>query len=183
MQILDDFSAMNLIKSGDNKAFRYLFEKYYGPLFEYINRNLKNSFATEEIIQDIFIKMWEKRNEIEIRIAVKTYLFQAARNRIKNYRRDNHNVGHYNILPEEIGFEDNTIEFQELQNLIENAISVLPQKCSEIYRMSRVQNLANLEIAKVRGISVRTVENHIARALQIIKARLTDGYSFYAKYH
>jgi len=179
MQKIDDIVVMNLIKSGDKKAFKHLFDEYYVPLCRFVYLSVEDAFASEEIVQDIFVYVWEKRDEIEIRLTLKAYLFQAAKNRALNYCRDNSRMSFFYDLPDVIDCEDKTVELHELQNLIEEAVLALPEKCSEIFRMSREKNLSNSQIAKIKGLSVRTVENHIARALAKIKRHLGEGYSYF----
>lgn len=179
MEKLDDVAVMNLIKRGDKKAFKRLFDEYYVPLCRFVNLRVEDVYASEEIVQDLFVYVWEKRLEIEIRITIKAYLFQAARNRALNYCRDNSRISFLYDLPDDRSAEDKTVEINELQNLIEEAIIALPEKCSEIFRLSREKHLSNAEIAEAKGLSVRTVENHIARALDRIRKHLGEGYSYF----
>lgn len=140
---------------------------------------IKNQDAAEEIALDIFTNIWEKRETLHIQLTFKAYLFQAARNRSLNYLRDNERIVYsddYSVF--EQSQNDTTIEFVELQRLIEEAIFSLPEKCREVFLKSREDNLSNKEIADQLNISVKTVEAQMSRALKSIRKYLGDAYYY-----
>lgn len=174
----DDIFILNLVKKGDKNAFRLIFDKYYVPLCRFVNMSVNDTFAAEEIVQDLFVALWNKREQIEIQVTLKAYLFQAAKYRTLNYYRDNKHLLFCDEVPFEKGYENNEIEIKELQNLIYEAILSLPEKCGEIFRLSREKQLTNAEIAELKNISIRTVENHISHALTKIKQFLGSNYTY-----
>lgn len=124
--------------------------------------------------------IWENRQNFEIKQTLKAYLFQAARNKSFTYIRDK-KIPVY--LEEMEGMEivqnyDSELELQELHHLIEEAVSLLPDKCREIFRKSREENLTNKEIAGQLHISEKTVEGQITIALKKIRIHLGDSYSY-----
>ena len=124
--------------------------------------------------------IWEKRQNFEIKQTLKAYLFQAARNKSFTYIRDKKIPV---SLEEMEGMEimqnyDSELELQELHHLIEEAVSLLPDKCREIFRKSREENLTNKEIAGQLHISEKTVEGQITIALKKIRIHLGDSYSY-----
>lgn len=175
----DDLLILNLIKAGDHLAFKHLFELYFVPLCRFVHLYVSQPKVAEDLVLDIFAGIWEKRENWQILVSIKAYLFQAARNRAFNYLRDNERfvtTGDFSAFDH---FEnDESLETRELQRLIEEAVSSLPPKCREIFRKSRTDNLSNKEIALQLQISVKAVEAQITRALKQIRCYLGDTYTY-----
>lgn len=175
----DDILLLKLIQSGDEHAFKHLFDTYFVSLCRYMHLYLDDTQEVEEVALDIFMYVWEHREQINIRLSLKAYLFQAARNRCLNVLRDKKltfsidEVG--DISTEEFS---STLEIEELNRLIEEAVSALPDKCREIFCSSREENLTNQEIVDRMQISVKTVEAQITKALKRIKAFLDEQYTY-----
>lgn len=175
----DDILLLQLIKAGDELAFKYLFERYFVPLCRFIRLYIPESKAAEDIVLDIFTHLWENRETWEIRISIRAYLFQSARNRALNSLRDHARfvpTGDFSSL--ESSETDDRLEMEELQQLIEEAISSLPPTCCDIFRQSRMQYLSNKEIAARLQITVKAVEAQITRALKQIRRYLGDKYMY-----
>ncbi len=166
------------IKLGDEKAFEALFLHYYPHLCLYATQILKNSSAAEEIVQELFVRFWEKREETEIETSLKNYLFRAAKNHCLNYIKHNQIKREYSqkFLAEnepfstEYEFESQT----ELFRKIEESISALPEKRQEIFRLSRQEGLKYREIAKKMNISIKTVETQMGLAIKTLRDKLRD---------
>lgn len=180
MAQVDDILLLNLIKKGDKIAFKYIFDSYFVSLCRFINIYLDNNEETEELALDIFTYLWEHRKELEIKLSFKAYLFQAARNRCLNALRDRKWVVSLDeTLQESLQDKDYpAMEMEELNNLIQEAICALPDKCREVFLKSRQENMSNQEIAENMNISVKTVEAQITKALKRIKNFLGEGYSY-----
>ena len=176
----DDILLLKLIKQGDQIAFRHLFYQYADSLERFITYYIHDREKSQDLVLDIFTYIWEKRQNFEIKLILKAYLFQAARNKSFTYIRDK-KIPVY--LEEMEGMEimqnyDSELELQELHHLIEEAVSLLPDKCREIFRKSREENLTNKEIAGQLHISEKTVEGQITIALKKIRIHLGDSYSY-----
>ena len=176
----DDILLLKLIKQGDQIAFRHLFYQYADSLERFITYYIHDREKSQDLVLDIFTYRWESRQNFEIIRTVKAYLFQAARNKSFTYIRDK-KIPVY--LEEMEGMEivqnyDSELELQELHHLIEEAVSLLPDKCREIFRKSREENLTNKEIAGQLHISEKTVEGQITIALKKIRIHLGDSYSY-----
>lgn len=176
----DDILLLKLIKQGDQIAFRHLFYQYADSLERFITYYIHDREKSQDLVLDIFIYIWENRQNFEIKQTLKAYLFQAARNKSFTYIRDK-KIPVY--LEEMEGMEivqnyDSELELQELHHLIEEAVSLLPDKCREIFRKSREENLTNKEIAGQLHISEKTVEGQITIALKKIRIHLGDSYSY-----
>ena len=149
----DDILLLKLIKQGDQIAFRHLFYQYADSLERFITYYIHDREKSQDLVLDIFTYIWENRQNFEIKLTLKAYLFQAARNKSFTYIRDK-KIPVY--LEEMEGMEivqnyDSELELQELHHLIEEAVSLLPDKCREIFRKSREENLTNKEIAGQRN--------------------------------
>jgi RNA polymerase sigma-70 factor (ECF subfamily) len=175
----DDIFLLRQIKEDNEVAFRFLFEMYFAPIYRFVSLYIKDKPVIEEISLDVFTVFWEKRKTIEIQLSLKAYLFQSARNRAINYIRDNrHLVSADGDNFIELSEENNSLEVKELENLIEEAICALPQKCQEVFRKSRIDNLTNKEIASQLDITTKTVEGQITKALKQIKKHLSKSYNY-----
>ena len=176
----DDILLLKLIKQGDQIAFRHLFYQYADSLERFITYYIHDREKSQDLVLDIFTYIWENRQNFKIKLTLKAYLFQAARNKSFTYIRDK-KIPVY--LEEMEGMEivqnyDSELELQELHHLIEEAVSLLPDKCREIFRKSREENLTNKEIAGQLHISEKTVEGQITIALKKIRIHLGDSYSY-----
>ena len=176
----DDILLLKLIKQGDQIAFRHLFYQYADSLERFITYYIHDREKSQDLVLDIFTYIWENRQNFEIKQTLKAYLFQAVRNKSFTYIRDK-KIPVY--LEEMEGMEivqnyDSELELQELHHLIEEAVSLLPDKCREIFRKSREENLTNKEIAGQLHISEKTVEGQITIALKKIRIHLGDSYSY-----
>lgn len=175
----DDILLLRLIREDDKHAFKYLFDTYFVSLCRFAHLYLTNTQDAEELVLDLFVYLWEHRGEINVTLSLKAYLFQAVRNRCLNYLRDHHQMLRLyevnEVLKEE---ETSSLEIEELQALIAEAICSLPDKCQDVFRQSRQENLTNKEIAEKMNISVKTVEAQITKALKLIKAFLDEKYTY-----
>jgi len=175
----DDIILLNLIREGDKLAFRHLFESYFTPLCRFMHLYVRDTNVVEELAMDIFTYVWENRQTFQIQLSFKAYLFQAARNKCLNTLRKKKRT--VSLEDTSLDFEETNVmslETDELYQLIQEAVLALPDKCKEVFEMSRTDNLTNQEIASKLNISVKTVEAQITKALKRIKAFLGDSYTF-----
>jgi len=178
-----DLSLIELLRSDDEKAFDKLFLKYYVSLCRFVFIYVKDQFASEEIVQELFINLWEQRKKITITTSFTSYLYTAAKNRSLNYlQKGKTRKLHENLTANEkiseVYVMDDMVTFNEIHLELSKAIEKLPQKCRQIFHLSRTENLSNAEIAKQLGISVKTVENQITIALKKIKTYLSPYLGF-----
>lgn len=176
----DDILLLKLIKQGDQIAFKHLFYQYTDSLERFITYYIHDREKSQELVLDIFTYIWENRERFEIKLTLKAYLFQAARNKAFTYIRDKKIPVYLEDLSvSEVAQDYNSdLEFQELYRLVEEAVCLLPEKCREIFRKSREENLTNKEIAEQLHISEKTVEGQITIALKKIRVYLGDSYSY-----
>ena len=163
------------MQQNDDKGLRALFDAYYTVLCRYALTITDNEMASEDVVQGVFIYLWENRQQITITTTVKNYLFAATRNKALNYLRDS---SPFSPLPETetLVYEDLSVETDELFRLIEEAIQILPEKCRNIFILSRKEELSYEEIALQKGISAKTVEAQIHIAIKRLRKYLTLHY-------
>jgi len=165
------------IKKNNEKAFASLFEKYYAPLCRYIYTYLKDETESENLIQEVFITIWNKREEINIRTSVSSYLYRSAKNSALNFlAKNSRNRTEPLDTPEllEIANENPETDeawFSEMEKRFAEAVESLPDKCREIFILSRVENLKYKDIAQQLDISVKTVEAQISIALKKMRKK------------
>ena len=162
----------NRMQKSNEEGLRYLFDCYYVSLCRYVNTLVDDETAAEDIVQDVFIYIWEHRQDIVITNSVRTYLFASCRNKSLNHLRNKHKFTRFVPEQHDSVYEEMAVETEDLYCLIEEAVMSLPEKCGKIFRMSREEELSYKEIAEREGIAVKTVEVQIYTALKRLKKYL-----------
>lgn len=173
----------------DEKMFEFLFKAYYPRLTAFAKKFIVDKVEVDDIIQDVFLKVWEKRKEVD-EDTFQSYLFTLVRNACINHVKHKKIAHNYridieiNTKAEGLYYADffsdplhQTI-FNEVQNEIEKVIQNLPKQTQNVFRLSRFEGLKNAEIADKLKISIRTVEKHNTKALQKLKTHLTAHYVY-----
>lgn len=163
----------------DLRSFEVLFRQYYQMLCSYAFRFVNDTDTAEEIVQDLFYKLWEKRTELQINSSVKSYLYTAVHNRclkfIEHRKVENKYKNYYLTHESEIDSEpQNASGINELQGIIDLTIDSLPDRCGRIFRLNRFEGLKYHEIAQQLSISVKTVEANMGKALKVLRKNLKD---------
>lgn len=169
-----DKELINFMCEGNENAFAILYERHWVDLYKFAFLILRDKDACRDIIQDVFVWVWEHRQGLVIQ-SPKSYLKTAVKYKIANYIRSGNiresffeEVAKFNYETSIAGV-DEIAELKELNNVIKITVFNLPLKCREIFRLSREANLSNREIAEQLNISVKTVENQITIALHRIR--------------
>jgi len=168
------------IKLGDEQAFELLFRKYYIRLCGFTNKFLDNPEESREIVQDVFMKIWEGREDIDPEDSLKSYLFKISQNLSLNRLRKKKVESRYVEMYKLVYIEHNefssfeSLFAQELEDNISTAINTIPPKCKRVFELSRKEGLKYSEIAVELNISVKTVEAQMSKALQILRFELKD---------
>jgi RNA polymerase sigma-70 factor (ECF subfamily) len=176
---LDEQQYWQQVSQGDKKAFEHLFNSYYQMLCNYGCSLLKDMDEAEEVVQNTFFNIWKKREELQITSSFKSYVYRAVHNECLNkvkhgkvravYAADyKHTSGHLAADSAQV------LEAKELKLRINKAIDALPEQCGLVFRLSRFEELKYAEIAGQLGISIKTVENHMGKALRLLRAELKD---------
>lgn len=168
------------IRTGNEQAFEALFAAYHGPLCTFAYRYVQARDIAEELVQEVFLYLWEHRAEWEERAQIRTYLFTAVRNAAVSYLRHERVVRRSAARVIEIFTRsrltaDGDLRAGELAHALQRAIDRLPERCRLVFTLGREQGLTYAEIATVLGISPKTVEVQMGRAYKALRKHLA-GY-------
>ena len=157
-----------------NTEFKMLFDEHYVALYRYCMKFIRKPEIAEEIVQDVFVYIWDKRDEIKVQTSYKAYLYKAIKYRAIDYLKSKFARIDFSASPENLdlhSFQDpaSTLEGKELQQIIDKAVADLPEKCHAIFSLSRYSDYTNKQIAEELNISEKTVENQITIALKKLK--------------
>jgi RNA polymerase sigma-19 factor, ECF subfamily len=172
-----DQELVQLVAGNNQHAFEQLYERHWFELYQCGFAILHDKDAVKDIVQDVFVWLWENRTTLNVTY-VKAYLKAAVRFKVANYIRNgnirDHVIDELTKIPVHTlaATSEELIELKELQQVIHDSILQLPDKCREVYRLSREEGLTNREIAERLGISVKTVEAQMTIALKRIRTRL-----------
>ena len=167
------------IAQGNKSAFESLFKSHYANLCGYALKYVWELDQAEEIVQDLFFNLWNKRSDLYISSSIESYLFRAVRNACLNYLkhkkiRDSYASTVQNAFNPGQGMDDNPVETLELQKKIDESIEIMPPERKKIFLMSRYDGLKYKEIAKKLGLSVKTVEAQMGKALKFLREELKE---------
>ncbi|MFI1745612.1 RNA polymerase sigma-70 factor [Thalassobellus sediminis] len=170
------------LKKDDKRALTKLYDIYWKPLFISSYNLLKDKEVCEEIIQDVFIDIWNKRSQLQIKVTLQSYLYACVRYKVFSEFRKNKIIRVELLEDLDKRFQYATPETQimhkELKAYIKIVVDGLPEKCQQVYKLSRNENLTHKEIAAQLNISTKTVESHITNALRILRVSLGHALSF-----
>jgi RNA polymerase sigma-70 factor, ECF subfamily len=176
---LRDNQLFESLKAGDITAFEMLFRTFYQPLCNYAFTFVQDHDEAEEIVQSTFLMVWEKKEVLEIRTGVKPYLYAMVRNACLNM------IKHEKVKQQHVAVEmsmgersvesvTRTVMASELEARIYRAMEALPEQCRLVFKLSRFEELKYAEIAAQLNISIKTVENHMGKALKIMREQLKE---------
>lgn len=183
MNETDNFSdshLVNRIRQNDKDAFRLLYNRYSKKIYFFSFRYFGNDIEAEELVQSVFISVWENREALDSGNSVKSYIYKASVNYIYNYLKKK--AIRTRFIESEINkgevFSNNTYEqvfLHDLERSINSVVDTLPPQQQKIFQLSHIEGLTHKEIAKKLELSIRTVENQMYRAVKIIKTNLHIG--------
>lgn len=175
---MDDRELLRRLRGGDEQAFDALFRQHYASLVGFTESLLRTRAAAEDIVQDVMLEVWRRRETLEIDLTWRSYLFRAARNRALNEIR--HARVQQRAEPLVRGAESveaptpQELEAAELDAAFRRALAALPEPVREVFELSRRDGLRYSEIAATLDISVKTVEARMGRALRELRERLKE---------
>ena len=164
-----------ICENDDRQAFDELYNRHWKYLFTASFNMLRDRDESMDVCQVVFLWLWEHRQTLSIKTSVRGYLYSSVKYKIANViRRGKVRESFFEELKQAdlASFEENELEIKELQALITNLVNELPQKCKEVFQLSRNENMTHKQIAEKLGISEKTVDDHILRALKKLKTPL-----------
>ncbi|HWB25568.1 MAG TPA: RNA polymerase sigma-70 factor [Chitinophagaceae bacterium] len=172
-------NLLNLLASGDNTAFESLFKAHFKSLHGYAIGLLQDESTAEEMVQQVFFKIWERRQRLKVHTSFKAFLYRAVHNECINFLKQLQNKAKYRGYMQHAQrqnmFTQNVeagMEAAELSRRLQLAIGELPEQCGLIFCLSRFEELKYREIAVKLGISVKTVEAQVTKAMKLLKKKL-----------
>jgi len=171
-----DTELLQLLAQNNEGAIDLIFKRYYSYLCRSCYRIVAHTEKSEDLVQDVFFELWKKRDSLRINTSLKAYLKRATLNKALNHIRDERikSVGEEPLLFEaskQISAQQG-LEKKELQERINQAISQLPERCRLVFVLSRHEEMTYQQIADKMGISIKTVENQITKALKLLRKSL-----------
>jgi RNA polymerase sigma-70 factor, ECF subfamily len=160
------------IRLGDYGSFNRLFVRYYGRLCTYVEKITNNDSVSEDIVQELFIKLWTDREKIEVRENIAGYLFKSSKNAALNYLKSerNKNIALERTLFDKPNTYDDESEYDEFLSALEKCINQLPARSKQVFLLHRFDGLKQKEISEKLNISVQTIKNQIWKSLQFLKS-------------
>ena len=170
-----DFLFVEKLKKGDYNAYTLLMNNYYKNLCGYANLFTKDPSKSEDIVQNVFVKLWVYRKKVDSNIPIKRYLHKSVYNEFIDQYRKNKSVisleeKHLKAINTVI--DNNSFDIEQLMTRVNNEIEKLPGKCKRVFILNKKEGLTHDEIAEYLQISKKTVEGHITRAFKILNQKL-----------
>lgn len=175
----EEKNIVSRYKKGDASAFDTLYFSYSKKLYYFVMGLLKDQTIAEEIIQEVFVKLWEKRDKVNADLNFENYIFMIAYNSVRKYFRDKSLESRIlanmsAITTEEINSTESIVIYNDLLSLVNEAIEKMPSQRKRVYKLSRHDGMSIQDISKKLNISKRTAENHLSRALKYLKEEIAN---------
>ncbi|WP_223548949.1 RNA polymerase sigma factor [Aestuariivivens sp. NBU2969] len=174
----NDKKLINHLKKGNPKAYTFLVDLYYNKLCGYASNLARDDFRSEDIVQNVFVRIWEQREWLNSKTSIKNYLYRSVYNEfIDQYRKE---IAISTLEKKYIEVVDTIVEIEgdredkRILSLIEQEIAQLPAKCKETFILSKKEGLTYLEIAEYQNVSVNTVEKQMVKAFSVLRERLKE---------
>ncbi len=174
----DNTILIESLKNGDEMAYTYLIDTYHHNLCVYANSLVKNIYSAEDIVQNVFIKVWEQRTRLKPDHSLKSFLYKLTYNEFIDLYRKNQSLfslekSYYDALNGIVQEEDSEA-FQRVLSAVNKEIQNLPPKCKEVFILSKKEGLTNIEIAEHLDVSIKTVEAQITKAFSLLRSSLEE---------
>lgn len=175
---IDEKTLITALHNGEEAAMESLFRSHYEGMCSYANTFLNDIDESEEVVQQLFVQLWEKRASLKITNSIQSYLYRAVRNtslnKIKHGKVRQLYAEEISSMVQQSEPSSSITLQKELQEQINKAIDGLPEQCKLIFKMSRFEELKYAEIATQLGLSIKTIENQMGKALRIMREKLKD---------
>jgi len=177
VKILTDIQLLNLIQADHEAAFKELYCRYWKHLYAFAFNRVRSREVAEEIVQDFLTNFWLNRHKLHIQTSFDGYIYTSIKNLVLNYfAREARKSQMLENIGASMSALDNSTEevimLHELRSVITREVSQLPVKCRSVFELSRLENKSNKEIAQTLGISEKTVEGHLSKAIKRLRISL-----------
>ena len=177
--MIGDYEIIGRISQGDIRQFESLFRSSYVSLVRYARTVIKDQDSAEEIVQDLFFRLWQNKEKLKIESSLNGYLFRSVHNRCLHFIEHNKVVERHakemaHLQSENQESPSDILHYKELQGRIAKILEKLPERCGKIFYMNRFEGLKYAEIAEKLSVSIKTVESNMGRALKEFRKELTE---------
>lgn len=175
---IDEKDILIRLRESDKEAFRFLYERYSRVIYGNILKLVHHEDVADDLLQDVFVKIWEHRAKINPELSFRAYLFTCSRHFVFNFKR-RLKLEIETAIQLAIGYDDandaitNLLQAKEAEALVERVVGKLPEQRQRIFRLCKLDGLSYQEVADALNISVSTVRDHMVKANKFIKERLT----------
>ena len=168
---LDDPTLASRIKQGDAAAFKAFFDRHYDILYGYLRRRNLDGAVCEDLIQNAFLGIWERRHEIDEKKSLRALLFKICYTRALNHFRDNAKFVDTSVLSEPVAptTPEHDTNYVLIQQSLQHAVAALPERRRAVFELCFLQELTYREAAEALGVSIKTIENQMGHALKAIR--------------
>lgn len=182
----NDKQLFHLLLTGDEASFKVVYQHFYPRLYYFVLEYLPHREVAEDVVHDTFLTLWQKRADLQADSNLNAYLYTLAKNnslkklRDERYRHRLLQTPHLHPLELELNagalmrLETTEGDFSEIERLVQATLEQLPPQCRQVFELSRFAHKKNREIADELGLSVKTVEGHITKAIKLLKINLKD---------
>ena len=172
-----DEELMDLLWSSDHSAYAEIYQRYWAPLYRHARKMLQNEEEARDVIQDVFVMLWSKREELDLSVSLSAYLYTTVRNKILNsFKRSKVEDNHLNALKAFINQGENITDYlvreRTLSEIIEHEITLLPERMRQVFELKRKNNFSYKEIAEEMNISDLTVKTQMNKAIKNLRLKL-----------
>lgn len=176
---LKERELIQRLNNNDELALASIYNEYWEIMYLGAYNLVKNKQVSEDIVQDVFVNIWKKRGDLEIKVSLRSYLYTSTIYKTYDYFRKNKSAIRVDLLENfnervQNSNPETKLMDKELQDYLEAVINELPEKCRVVYNLSRNEQLSHKEIAGKLNISTRTVEGHITKALKVLRKSLSS---------
>lgn len=179
--MMNEVEQILRFKAGDHNAFEWLYNKYWSQVYNFTRLYITTTDESKEIVQEVFVKIWESREQVDEKNNFRGFLFIITRNLIFNIKRDNLNKEYYKLSVLEAFSQNNLKDYYEVEEelyatelgqYINLLIDGLPEKQKQIFLLSRKKHLTNKEIAEQMNLSVKSIEGYLTKTLKFLKQNI-----------
>lgn len=173
---LSDPQLVALLKEDELSAFAEIYNRYWSALFASAYNRVRDEEICKEIVQDVFTAFWSKRETLVLTAGLSNYLFRAVKYQVIDHFRKQAIRRSYLSRQNAETADDSNLQWvllRDLQQHLDSLVDSLPDKCKSVYRLSKIENRSNREIAQMLDISEKTVEGHLTKALKILRVNLS----------
>jgi len=173
-----DIYILDLLKEQPDVALKVLYDQYYNYICSVVYKMIGDSTLAEDLAQEVFVEVWKRRGSLDVNLSLRGYLRRIAVNKTLNHIRSKKmNFEEEDAILQVPSTENSTqkiLEAEDLQKAINDSIDSLPNKCRVVFGLSRFEELSYKEISSELGISIKTVENQISKALKLVRKAVLD---------